>query len=1239
MIPVTQQRPTIGELLNLPERVNPSDFVLRLSEGVSDPAATIRSYVVTPQLAKCFEEALALTKGALESKQSRASYLHGSFGSGKSHFMAVLYLLLSGDPLARAIPELAEVVARHGGWTTGRKFLLVPYHMIGADSVEQRLLGGYVDHLTRLHPEKPPAGLYKSDSVIENARTLRRQMGDVSFFDALNRNSGNGGGWGSLGAAWDASRFDHAANAMPLDDERVQLVGDLAATVLTSARQNAELVSLDEGLSIISRHAQSLGYDAVILFLDELILWLASRAGSVDFVTREAPKLVKLVEAGVGARPVPIVSFVARQRDLRTVLGEQALGSEVKNFEDALNYFEARFDQIKLDDRNLNTIAQKRLLVPKDVAARELMDQAFESVKRLKDSIKDVLLTQEGDLEQFRQVYPFSLALVKTLVGVSSALQRERTALKIMVQLLVEQRNTLRLGEIVPVGDLFGVMLEGHDAFSTGMRQRFENARKLWEQKLKPLAEDTAGLKYEDAATLPSDDPRLRRLKENERIIGTLVLGALTPEVASLKSLTPRKLAALNHGSIQVAIPGTEAAAIWKKCQDWASRVGEIKINGEGVDATISLQLSGVDTSVIISNAAHEDNGGNRLRALKQLLFDELGLKGEAREYEFRWKATERSAELCFINVWEADDATLKPSSDGWQVVLDFPFDRDGRTPKDDIDRLNEFTARNPGAGVKTLVWLPSFFSLETQRELGRLVILDFLMANEQRLKDYSPHLSAVDRAEARTLLENQRTQLRGRLQKALRQAYGVMNAEPGILDPSHQLELSDQFRSLEGSLDLRAPTEATLGDALKAILAKALEHEFPGHPDFREDEVRITDGLVKRAFEKMSEALAAPELRILIDKETRRQLRPLLEPLGLAHVGDQWLLVERDWMDHFDRCEAQHSGPVTVGDLRRWIDWKAPGQPKPKGLPVSLQNLIIHTYCLQSNRLLVQQGLTLPPGHTPLRDEVLVEKQELPDQKSWTKAVDRAGKVFGVTGLPLASAQNMAKLAAEVRTVAGQHRTASENYLRRLRSVLDEAKLAGAKLARLVTAEAVDAALQRVESSQKPIELVRALVAMTVATSETAMGASLKQAQPMLNALNSLNLLMFEGLRQITDEPRATAARGLIEKLHEALAGDEYASQLGAILPVLQNRATELLVRNIPAPPPPPPIVVDEPTPVPPPPPLPPAPPKRKVVSTGQRAVKGRSGFATVVREIESEMDDSAEIQVSWQIVKEQSE
>ena len=82
----------------------------------------------------------------------------------------------------------------------------------------------------------------------------------------------------------------------------------------------------------------------------------------------------------------------------------------------------------------------------------------------------DTLLTSTADREMFRQVYPFSPALVQTLVAVSSVLQRERTALKVMLQLLVDQRDTLQLGDLVPVGDLFDVIAHGDEAFSEDMR-------------------------------------------------------------------------------------------------------------------------------------------------------------------------------------------------------------------------------------------------------------------------------------------------------------------------------------------------------------------------------------------------------------------------------------------------------------------------------------------------------------------------------------------------------------------------------------------------------------------------------------------------------------------------------------------------------------------------------------------------------------------------------------------------
>ena len=70
-------------------------------------------------------------------------------------------------------------------------------------------------------------------------------------------------------------------------------------------RAGEGFIDLDRGLAAISRHAQALGYDGIVLFLDELILWLASNIGNLDFVQAESQKLTKLVEATAAGRPVP----------------------------------------------------------------------------------------------------------------------------------------------------------------------------------------------------------------------------------------------------------------------------------------------------------------------------------------------------------------------------------------------------------------------------------------------------------------------------------------------------------------------------------------------------------------------------------------------------------------------------------------------------------------------------------------------------------------------------------------------------------------------------------------------------------------------------------------------------------------------------------------------------------------------------------------------------------------------
>ena len=100
-------------------------------------------------------------------------------------------------------------------------------------------------------------------------------------------------------------------------------------------------------------------YDGLILFLDELILWLASHSAHLGFVQTEGNKLAKLVESRKADRPVPIVSFVARQRDLRELIGENVTGVEQLNFSDVLSHWEGRFHKITLEDRPDGTTWRK----------------------------------------------------------------------------------------------------------------------------------------------------------------------------------------------------------------------------------------------------------------------------------------------------------------------------------------------------------------------------------------------------------------------------------------------------------------------------------------------------------------------------------------------------------------------------------------------------------------------------------------------------------------------------------------------------------------------------------------------------------------------------------------------------------------------------------------------------------------------------------------------------------------
>src|SRR5699024_2032340 len=85
--------------------------------------------------------------------------------------------------------------------------------------------------------------------------------------------------------------------------------------------------------------------------------------------------------------------------------------------------------------------------------------------------------------EDFRSLYPFSPALLHVMVDLSSALERQRSALKLLLQLLVNHRSNLPVGQIVPLGAVFDVLIQGETRpFKGRLREEYAKISSFYQK-------------------------------------------------------------------------------------------------------------------------------------------------------------------------------------------------------------------------------------------------------------------------------------------------------------------------------------------------------------------------------------------------------------------------------------------------------------------------------------------------------------------------------------------------------------------------------------------------------------------------------------------------------------------------------------------------------------------------------------------------------------------------------------
>lgn len=1173
----------LRDVLDMPESVLAGKFKVELSDGFDQATERVNEYVVTDQLERALRLAMKVVQDSVQGGDSNAAYLHGSYGSGKSHFMTVLHAILSGNPAARAKPRLQPVIAEHDAWLRGRKFLMVPYHLVGATDLDSALLGGYATTVARLHPDDPVPPVYRVDAMFGDARRHREFVGNDAEFirwlgnpslprdgaqDARTAATDDEGDLEDLDAAeapsvWTADLLDLAFAAPQGDKHRDWLASALLSGPFASYKEGAlgakdAFVPLENGLDIISRHARSLGYDGLILFIDELILWLQAHLNEQSFVNSEIDKLVKLIESGVSGRPLPVVSFISRQRDLAELIGANAVGADVKNLQSRVNYLSGRIDTITVEDKNLPEIIKERVLKPKDAAARAALDTAFARLETSNQSVRDVLLDANGithaDWADFKALYPVSPVLLNVLVALSSALQRERTGLKLLQQVLHRRRADMKVGELVPLGDLWDVLVDGMgEAFTDRLRSDADAAIRFYD-KVQTHLEN----KY--------DSTDSEKYKADDRFIKTMLLAYLAPEVPALTRLTGPRLAALNHGSIRSRTGQTDSLAITRMRELQAAFPGELRSDGSEADPVFTLHLSDLDVEPILDSVGEKDSTGARKRWVEEWLWRELDVQDEGElvsEREIVWHGTRRVAQFVFEDVSDTNvlrDGQFEPDSpDKIRFVIGYPGKPDAKITADE-NRVLRLQREKPDAA--TVVWLPSFLSSQRAKQLGRLLKINYLL-DRDHLREFATHLSSDDQVRVRHQLEAQRDTLTAELSRVLHQAYGLAKANEA--DFSSEVTDGKHVHALFAGHKPQLQGGGSFEYNLLKLADGLFDAKYPKHPNFDRGERRrlVTPAKFKMVYGWIARAMDAGG-RIIVDSKDKQieDVARVVHPLELGEVHDGPLNISVDWMRAIDRQAGHHGaeGDYSVEDIRVWISelgWT--------GLDTIVSNLVIATYALLSDRSWVYNGK--PESKAPALDQIgpgwALRAQELPSKEEFAAAHTKAALLL-VTDVPaLPYARNVNALATAVREKAKEH----EDKVIGLRHSLAKHRATLGISGEALTAreQAVrDAAdlLARIKQSHDATGLARDLAAAVYATTDVVLGKTVSSAQAVLNALDNTDWELIEGVRRYTDRGDGLADRSerLLAQIAEAASKDEFDTELAPVLKQARSKAVELI-------------------------------------------------------------------------------
>ena len=1126
------------------------DFVIKLDAQAPRDTLDrlVRDYVVTPKVAAELPAIFDRLRQAVERGVAYGHILHGGFGSGKSHLMVMLGLLLERDPSAwsKDHPAFGALREGHETWVRESNLLVVRVHMLSerrtGAGLDEVLLGAIDRALLRAG--KTPVPLGDGASVLDEIREEARLYGDA-FWKRANEQ----------GLASGPEDLDAIEQAGP------EAIKALAGAWLEMKGRRATMSSLrpvwGEALRTIAEHIRSQGYGGMVLLVDEFLLWLAEKAGK-EFV-HAINDMNTIVDFSGGRREAPIAVFFARQRNIRDFFPDLTNQNQIQQ---RIDHHAKRFEITELQDVELRHIVKGRVLSdPRDPDA---VRAALEHTLAQDAAHIEHLLGGEGKAV-LEDVFPFHPALIDVLIDVSNLMQRERSAIRLLYELLHTNRNEA-LGPLLPVGRVFEHIIPASGVEAAQKTETLQAIQREWYGRLQPsIAHYVSTREGTAEAVSPS------RAHALEQALKTVLLGLVSPRLAGRASekLTIDRLVALNYADADGSRARQKRSRLFTDLQQFSVMIPELQISGTGNKAIVSYALQDVSLTDVLRRAEDALGGeATKLATLAEVLTPLLpstlqpraqdapiAFDGSVRRWTTTWRGTERRGGVLFGNLRQRTYADLGASdSEAFRLLIAYPWDPDGEPLAASIEKVRN---RRQREGVSPAVaWVPRELTPDESRLLRQLAAASLIVREGPQgslLKDYGQEDRNALFEQARGRVE----QLRGSFAEVLKDAY---NAGTAV------------------SLLARDPTltHDALAANIRHLVHDLLDRRYPNHPMFpsRADaaQARVVADWVVSAYQNSGHSQH-------VDDATAGPLQAVGVPLELVTLGQHRGMLS-------DTGRFADAIKRALGDRPR-VEWEpiASDLQQRDGLTPPILNLLLVWVSLRGYRVLdARTGQAVEPDIGLSTTHLTLQRADLLSVPDWARARTLAQRVLGV-GRPdtLRSLAAQDALHADATTQARDLRST----LTALHSELVQLGYEGARTATLKLT--ISALAPLVQSEVDSFQALTDWLAVWP-EDDAALVTQIRNLTANREALSTLGRRAIRQLQQAPEGPLTPRIKAALDDLSDRLTAAEHSRPFTISHAQSFNHLADGLITELIAAPPPP-----QPPQGPPQPPEPPTPPGRR--------------------------------------------